>query len=214
MSKTVAPLLSFSASGQLGKTLVYSQWKGRPYARRYVIPSNPQTSAQSLTRDAWRGLNRLWAYMPSAATAAWDLYADNLRLTARNAWLKSNLGPARIATDLTTLLLSPSAGGGLVAESMVATPGDDAVTVALTAPPLPTGWTVASAHAVAIADFDPHDDETPDIVAGSDATDPYSITLSGLQSAAAYVVGGWFSFTKPDGSTAYGASLQDSVTTT
>jgi hypothetical protein len=214
MSRTTAPLLSFGASGQLGETLVFSRWKGRPYARRYVIPANPRTAAQTLTRDVFRTLNRLWQYMPAAATAAWELYADNSRITSRNGWIKQNLSVLREATDLSNILISPAAGGGLVAESVTATPGAGQITVALTAPALPTGWTIVAAWAAAIADHDPHSDTSPEIVSGTDESAPYSIVLTGLEPDTDYVVGGWFEYLKPDGSKAYGASLQDLATTT
>ena len=51
MAKLTAPLLSFGASGQLGKTLVFFPWKGVKAVRTYVIPANPNTAGQ----DAQRG---------------------------------------------------------------------------------------------------------------------------------------------------------------
>ena len=39
-------------TGKLGG-LVGARWKQSPYTRRYVIPANPQTSAQMATRDSW-----------------------------------------------------------------------------------------------------------------------------------------------------------------
>ncbi len=50
MAKLKAPLLSLGASGQLGKTLVFFNWKGLDVAREYVIPANPKTTAQNLQR--------------------------------------------------------------------------------------------------------------------------------------------------------------------
>jgi len=46
MAKLKAPLLSMGASGQLGKTLVYTPWKGLHNVRTYVIPSNPKSQPQ------------------------------------------------------------------------------------------------------------------------------------------------------------------------
>jgi len=50
MAKVKAPLLSFSASGQIAETLVYFTWKGLNAVRQYVIPSNPNTALQQTQR--------------------------------------------------------------------------------------------------------------------------------------------------------------------
>lgn len=54
MAKVTGPLFSLTASGSVGKTVVYSSWKGRPYVRRLVIPMNPQNVAQTEVRNAMR----------------------------------------------------------------------------------------------------------------------------------------------------------------
>lgn len=50
MAKLKAPLLSLGASQQLGKALVFFNWKGLDVVREYVIPSNPQTALQTVQR--------------------------------------------------------------------------------------------------------------------------------------------------------------------
>lgn len=50
MAKLKAPLLSLGASGAIGKTLVFMNWKGLDTVREYVIPSNPDTTAQQTQR--------------------------------------------------------------------------------------------------------------------------------------------------------------------
>src|SRR3972149_4922780 len=50
MAKLTAPLFSFAASGKLANTLVFMGWKGLNNVRQYVVPSNPQTSAQVTQR--------------------------------------------------------------------------------------------------------------------------------------------------------------------
>jgi len=208
MARTVAPLLSWGASGKIADTQVYSKWKGRPYVRRYVIPANPDSPAQQLTRNTFRFLNNLYKYMPAGATGAWNLYADNSRITARNAWLKQNVGPLRTETDLTDILLSVAAGSGIVAATAPVTPGTGTLTVAPTAPALPTGWSITRAWGMAVRSVDPQTSDVYQVVAGSDDTSTYSIVLSGLTASVDYVVGAWFEYEKPDGSTAYGPSLQ------
>lgn len=214
MSKTTAPLLSWGASGQIAKTQVYSTWKGRPYVRRYVIPTNPNSPAQQLTRNTFRFLTRLWQFLPAGALGAWNLYGDNSRFTARNGWLKLNNGVLRTETDLELMTISPSAGGGIVAAGMVATAGSEQITVTLTAPGLPTGWTITAAWAMAIRNVDPQTSEIYDVAADTDASAPYEIILTGLTASEEYVVGGWFEFVKADGGTAYGVALLDTATPT
>lgn len=211
MSKVTAPLLSFGASGQIAKTQVYAEWKGRPYVRRHVIPANPRTAEQTLTRDTFSFLNNVWRYMPAAAVDAWDAYALTSRFTARNGWIKRNLSTLRTASDLMDMILSPAAYGGVPAAAIGLTPGTDKITVALTAPTPPTGWTIAKGHAIAIRDQDPQSGVLYTVAYGDDATAPYSFDISGLETGEDYVVGGWFSYTRPDGSTAYGEAINDTA---
>lgn len=208
MARTVAPLLSFSASGQIAKTQVYSRWKGRPYVRRYAIPANPNTVAQQATRSTFAWLNGIWRYYPTAARSAWALYAVSRQFTDRNAFIKQNLADLIGQADLTNLTISPSALSGLAAAGMVLTAGTDKITVALTAPALPTGWTITSAHAAAIPDQDPQTGTDFEVGYAFDASAPYSFDITGLTTGDDYLVGGWFEFLRDDGKTAYGPSIQ------
>lgn len=212
MSKVRAPLLSWGAGGQIAKTQVYSVWKGRPYVRQYVIPANPNTPGQQLTRNAFKYLNRLWSYLPAGALGAWDLYGNNQRYTARNGWLSVNNGALRTKTDLTDLIMSIGAGSGIIAQGMAVVGGAGTATVTLTAPPLPTGWTITKAWAMAVQSVDPQTSDVYQAVAGSDDAAPYEVALAGLTNGVEYVVGGWFEYLKADGKKAYGISLQDTVT--
>ena len=75
MAKTTAPLFGFGASGALGKAIVYGTWKGIDVARRYAIPANPNTPAQSTQRG----------YMTTAA-AAWRNTTNDISATDKEAW--------------------------------------------------------------------------------------------------------------------------------
>lgn len=50
MAKVVAPLQSFSASGKVGKALVFFSHLGRNVVRGLVTPANPQTGSQGMVR--------------------------------------------------------------------------------------------------------------------------------------------------------------------
>jgi len=213
MATTTAPLLSFGASGAIAKTQVYASWKGRPYARRYVIPSNPNTAEQQLTRSVFAWLNNVWKFIPSGAIDAWVLYGRNSRFTDRNGFIKKNLSNLREEADLDNFIFSPSAGGGLAAASSVSTGGALQITIVPVAPTLPTGWTISRAVAAVIKQQDPNTGTLYQVSSGEDATSAYSIVITGLTAATTYVTGVWFEYIKPDGSFAYGEALMDTATT-
>lgn len=214
MARTVAPLLSFDAGGQIAKTQVYSRWKGRPYVRRYVVPANPNSAEQQKTRNSFKWLMDAWKYWPAGALDAWNLYAASLQITNRNAFAKQNVATLRDAATISDLIISPSARSGLVAQAMVLTVASGQITATLTPPDLPNGWTVADSFALAIPQQDPQSEMLFDIVSASDNLTPFAPVLTGLTNGTPYVVGGWFKFAKGDGSFAYGQSLQDEATPT
>jgi hypothetical protein len=212
MAKPTAPLLSFGASGQIGETLVYGTWRGRKYARRYLIPSNPQTAEQQLTRGVFSFLQAAWKTAPPLVQAPSERYIFGKPLTARNRWTQQNLSALRGETDLNNMVMSAGAFGGLPPTAVVATPGTGDITVAITAPSvLPTGWTIQAAVAACIPDGDPETSTLTTIVAGEDLTSTYSIVLAGLDTVL-YQVRGWLRWVRPDGSIAYSPDLADTAT--
>jgi len=214
MAKTSGPLLSFDARASVGKTIVYSNWKGIPYARRWVQPANPNTSGQQAVRNVFKWLMSVWSYMPAEVTEAWNAYAAGQPLTGRNAFAKFNVSPLQGMTDLANFLFSPSARSGPVAASASFTPGNDLVTVAAVAPSLPAGWSIVQMVAAAIRQQDPSTGVLYTVTAGTDATSTYEVVLSGLASAQTYVVGAWFKYMRPDGTFAYGRAIMGTALTT
>lgn len=214
MASLTGPLLSFSARKTIGKTITYSSWKGIAYARQRVIPANPNSTDQQEIRGIFGWLQRVWAYSPALALEAWDAYAQGQPLTGRNAMAKFNVGPLQGETDLTNFIMSPAAKSGPVAADVTFTPGNDLVTVDFTAPTLPQGWSIYSAIASCIRQQNPSSGQLFDIVAGEDTTAAYQVVLSGLASAQTYVCGGWFKYTRPDGTYAYGPAIQGTALTT
>lgn len=215
MAKTTAPALSFGASGQIAKTLVYGSWKGRAYARRHVVPSNPQSSEQTLTRNCFSFLQSVYKFAPSLVTDPWEAYARGQVMTARNAFTKFNLPQLRDAGTLDDIVLSGGAYGGPPPASAVATPGDDSVSIAVTAPSvLPQGWTIYSAVAAVIREQDPDSGVLFTISAGEDLTSTYAIALSGLTDSVEYQFRAWLKWNRPDGSFAYSPDIGGQFTTT
>lgn len=196
MSKVTAPLLSFGASGQVAKTQVYSAWKGRPYVRRYVVPANPQSSEQTLTRNAFTFLQQVWKLSGADFQAPWDAYAAGQVLTGRNALTQKNIPILRPAASLDGMIMSPGAKGGLLATlGLVAIA--DGFTYTVTPPsPLPTGWTITKAVIAAILDQDPQAATDYEVHVATDATSPYTGNITGLGNTTDYAVAAWLIYQK------------------
>lgn len=214
MPSTTAPLLSFDARGQIGKTMVYSSWKGKPYVRRYVTPANPQSVEQTITRNAFSFIQATFKLAPPLFTAPWEAYIKGKPLTSRNAFTKFNLPVLRGEADMNNFIGSPGALGGLAPTAIVATNGVGTSNVTLTAPAtVPTGWTIQGGVAAAIKDQDPDSGTLFTIVAAEDLVTPYVVVLPGL-TAGLYRVVGWFRWTRDDGLTAYSPSISTTCTPT
>lgn len=215
MAKVTGPNLSIGSHGQVGKTLVSAKWKGVPYVRQYVKPSNPKTTAQQSTRSVFSFLSSVWKLMAANAQAAWVAAAKGMPLTDRNQFIKSNLPVIRGQANLHGFVGSPGSGGGLLPDTTTVTGGVGTITVAATAPALPAGWTVNKMHALAITEQNPSGSpwtQEPTTYYAEDASDPYTQDIT--VPAGTYSAAIWFSFTKPDGSIAYGPSVTKQGTAT
>ena len=80
MAKVTAPLLSFGASGQLNKTLVFFPYKGLDVVRSHVVPANPNTAAQQTQRSYMTDANDEWhgAGYTDADHGAFNRWASTL----------------------------------------------------------------------------------------------------------------------------------------
>jgi len=212
MARVTGPLMSLSARGSIAGTLVFADWKGIDYARQHVIPANPNSSGQQLTRNVFSWLNNVFRYWPGAALDGWNAYAAVSRFTAANGFMKQNIGGLRSETDLANMIFNPASRGGIAAASVGLTPASTQITAAVTAPSLPTGWTITAAHGIAIRDQDPQTESLPQTEYETDASTPYSLVFTGLTDSVLYYVGVWFEFLRDDGLTAYGVSISDSDT--
>lgn len=215
MAKLTAPLLSFGGAGQIGKTQVYSRWRGINYARRYVIPANPNSTSQQHTRSVFAWLNATWKLMNPAAQAVWLLFSKGRPFTDRNAWISHNLSGLRgtdsvPATTLAALVGSPGANGGLAAVSAVGSDGGTHhLVVTVTVPDLPDGWTHVASHAIAFKQQNANSDAFYTSYYGTDDSDPDVISID-LGGALTVEWTAWIEYTKPDGSTAYSPSITGS----
>ena len=212
MAKVTAPLLSFGASGSLAKSLVYSKWKGRPYTRRHVIPANPQSVAQTLTRNAFASSNAIWKIGGTLLRAPWDRFATGQVLTGRNKFMGSFVTENRGETDLLSWNMSPGAKGGLPLVSVVASsPGVNDILLTCVTPTPPTGWSVTSTIGMVIRDQDPQTGILYETTEDEDIGGLLPL-LPGLTTAVLYVCGAWIKWAKPDGSVAYSVASMTTFT--
>jgi len=207
MAKTTAPLLSFGASGALAQAMVFATWRGISYVRRYVVPENPRTAAQTLTRDIFRTLSDMWKVMGSIAIAPWQTFAISKPLTDRNAMMGKNIASLRGDVNMNNFIGSPAARGGLAPDGVVAVAGVGTITITFTNPAPPTGWTLVAAQAIAFPDQAPEAALVGPVTEAEDAASPFdTVVLTGL-GAVLHQCSCWLKWTKPDGLVAYGASI-------
>ncbi len=215
MAKVTGPLLSLGASGTIGQVQTYGKWRGIATVRRYVIPGNPKTTAQTLTRDIFTALGVRWKQGGPLMRAPWNRFAVGNPFLGVNQYMGKNINLTRGDADMAAYIGSPGAKGGLPASTLVLTSvaalGIEAV---ITAPAPPTGWTLTSAIATALKD------QAPEAVAGDIVQEgedlvaaPYQVDFTGL-TAVTYFVQAWLKWAKTDGSVAYGASISDSILVT
>lgn len=91
MVKLRGPMMSMAASGTLADTITFATWKGRPYARERVIPSNPQTGAQTGRRAMMKWLTQSWVDVDAPDRATYQDIADGLVASTFNAFISENL---------------------------------------------------------------------------------------------------------------------------
>ncbi len=214
MAKLTAPLLSFDARGKIADTLVYANWRGVPYARRMVIPANPKTTGQILTRDIFANLELRWKQAGTLMRAPWKRFAVGRKFVGRNAYLGKNIQAMRGEIDMDAYIGSPGAKGGLPPASLVlATVAANGIEATITAPAAPDGWTLTSGIATALKEQTPEATVTDVIEEGEQVALPGDVLFTGLDTVE-YQVSAWLKWEKPDLSVAYGVSLQGQIVVT
>jgi hypothetical protein len=71
-------------SGQAGKAGVFAHWKGRQYRRKYVVPSNPNTTKQQSIRTSFTNAVDKWHAFLSAQRKAYGYMATGLTMSGFN----------------------------------------------------------------------------------------------------------------------------------
>jgi len=84
-------MMSMAASGALANTIVFASWKGRPYVRERVIPSNPKSDPQTGRRAMFKFLSQAWSSIAAGNQAQFQDLADQIVASPFNAYLRYNL---------------------------------------------------------------------------------------------------------------------------
>lgn len=212
MAKLTGALFSLSASGTIADTITYGNWKGIQYARTRVIPANPQSTEQTKTREVFRFIQEYYKFAAAIAREPWIAATTGIPMTALNMALSKNVGVLRDELNLDNMVFSPGARGGIPPAAIVVTPGAGTLTVAVTAPTIPNGWSITAAQGVVLLDQDPHEVLASTPQAQEDLTSTYSLPFTGLTSSEVYQVAAWFKWLTPNGDAAYSIALRDQGT--
>jgi len=206
MAKVIAPLLSLAAKGALAKSLVFLNTRGQPYARTYAVPTGNATVPQIAARSVFTFGNRLYRTMSGRLRAPWEANAAGEVKSPHNVYVgrfvQDNLGKL----NLDNLTGSPGNGGAPRLETYTVTPLSLRLRANATAGPTPTGWILENVIFGILRDQDPENGTLFDFEDAQDGAFPYARTFAGLIAGVVYQVFGLPTYTKPDGSTAYGPS--------
>lgn len=216
MAQVRAPMMSFNASGQIGKSLVFGTWKGVKYARSYVIPANPNSTAQQSTRNTFKWVHDAYKWLDANVSEAWIAFAAGKPFTGPNAFAMKNIPPLRGQPDNLLMISVPAVNGGPPPATNTSSGGAGQITVVGTAPVLPTGWSVVHAILFAMLKQAPSGEKEPNpsLTAIVNSPGPYTHTFTGLTATQHYVAQVGFKYLRADGKFAYACSSSVDCTVT
>lgn len=132
--------MSMSASGQLAKTIVFSHWKGRPYVRTLVKPSNPKSGPQKSVRAMLKNLSQRWAALSTANKATWQTPADVATVSPFNAYVSYNLTRWSHFKSPSNVYPAAEAAAAPTAPTTTATAGVREITLSMADGATPPTW--------------------------------------------------------------------------
>lgn len=126
---------------------VHSRNKGGAYMRNLVIPTNPQTAAQTAVRAALSGFSQAWRGLTSAARAAWNgaavnfpsinVFGDVRELTGISLYNKLNLNLSNVGVAALTSPPAPVGADAVTAVSAVCDESAQTLIVTVAPDPVP-----------------------------------------------------------------------------
>lgn len=91
MVRLKGPSIALDAAGSIGGALVFSNWKGRSYAKKLSKPANPKSGGQVGGRAMLRFLSTNFSSLSEANIATWSDLARANNVSEYNAWMSYNL---------------------------------------------------------------------------------------------------------------------------
>lgn len=192
MAKVTGPLMSLTASGQLGKSIVFLKWRGIADVRKWIKPANPKTADQVTERNNFKEAVTKYHTLAGNDMLALRDMSKGKPYTGFNQWIKwirdafqatitwvtiKNVGASDITTSGAKISATPDASG--VLKVLYGT--------------TPGSWTGSV------------EEETP----GGNADVAHTITLSGLSATTEY----WYTVEYPLATTKEGKTGWYSFTT-
>lgn len=183
MAKVTGPLMSLTASGKLGKSIVFMTWRGIQDVRKWLKPANPRTDAQMDVREDFSNAVTKYHSLTGTDMEALRLKCQSKPYSGFNLWIGwirrllkqnktwvtiSNVGSSNITSSGAKISATPDAAGVL------------RVYVGTTA----GSWTKS------------FDEDAP----GANANTPHEITLTDLTSGTKY----WYTVEYPEASSKLG----------
>ncbi len=132
MVKLTGPCMSMTASGTLNKTLTFSIWKGRAYARQRVIPVNPRSANQTGMRCMFSFLSKQWDGLSAPDKASYDADAEARSISPFNSFMKRNMDRWKNYNPPSQNFTAAEASTPLTVTTMGLTGGEAHVNVELT----------------------------------------------------------------------------------
>jgi hypothetical protein len=112
--------------------MVFSKWKGRNYARKLVIPSNPKAAKQVGVRAMMTFLAKAWAALAAGTKDDYDDLAAASQISPFNAYVGVNLDRWQENEGPTQAYPAAEATNGVVITSAPLTGHADYVTAVVT----------------------------------------------------------------------------------
>lgn len=176
MAKVKAPFFGLGGSGQLGKAIVYGNWKGIPTVREYIEPSNPNTASQSAQRGKLTAAVTAFhaASFSEADMVAWARLASIQPkiMSGFNVFCKTHVAEAILGNTWTAMsgcVIDTETDEGFDVQVTKASGGDAPHVFAGTRPTF-------------LSDVDTLEDQTGDVwsctVAGLEADTDYYVTVT------------------------------------
>lgn len=109
MAKIKLDTMLEELSSRLGN-VVYSEWKGIKYARKYVKAKDANSDAQAVIRKAFSRTIGIWKLLPKSVKSAWNFHAKGKPVTGYNLFFKSNFDHVKDGS-----MLELSRGNGITA---------------------------------------------------------------------------------------------------